>query len=65
TVSNPQTGITAGCGDDDDTVTLTLNQNPQITIEDVSCNAAEGGTSINLVAGVTAGGSAGTNAFVW
>ncbi len=44
---------------------LVLNQNPQIIIADVSCNAAAGGVSINLVAVVTAGGTAGTNGFVW
>jgi hypothetical protein len=63
TISNPSTAT--GCNPASDTVDLTLNQNPQITIADVSCNAADGGTSINLVAQVTAAGSAGTNAFVW
>jgi hypothetical protein len=45
-------------------VVLTLDQNPVVTIADVACNAAEGGTELMLVANVTAGGGAGTT-FSW
>lgn len=63
TVTNASTS--AGCTNASDTVDLILNQNPVITIADVSCNAAAGGTSVNIVAQVTANGTAGTNSFVW
>ncbi len=62
-ITNAATGV--GCVGASNDLILTLNQNPQITIADVACNAADGGTSIDLVAVVTAGGSAGTNGFVW
>jgi hypothetical protein len=61
-VSNPQSS--AGCTTASDTVDVTLNQNPVVTIADVSCNAAAGGTSITLEAVVGAGGGV-TNTFVW
>jgi hypothetical protein len=62
TITNPATG-TACIGASEDVV-LTLDQNPVVTIADVACNAAEGGTELMLVANVTAGGGAGTT-FSW
>lgn len=62
TIINPATG--AGCTGAQDEVVLTLDQNPAITIADVACNAAEGGTQLLLVANVSAGGGPGTT-FSW
>ena len=62
TITNPATG--AGCTGATDSVVLTLDQNPVITIEDVACNAAGGGTTLQLTAVVSAGGGAGTT-FSW
>jgi hypothetical protein len=62
TITNPATG--AGCTGATDSVVLTLDQNPVITIEDVACNAAAGGTTLQLTAVVSAGGGAGTT-FSW
>ena len=62
TITNPATG--AGCTGAQDDVVLTLDQNPVITIADVACNAAEGGTQLLLVANVSAGGGPGTT-FSW
>jgi hypothetical protein len=62
TITNPATG--AGCTGASDSVVLTLNQNPVITIADVACNAANGGTQLLLKATVSAGGGAGTT-FSW
>jgi hypothetical protein len=62
TITNPATG--AGCTGATDSVVLTLNQNPVITIADVACNAAGGGTTLMLTAGVSAGGGPGTT-FSW
>ena len=62
TITNPATG--AGCTGAQDDVVLTLDQNPVITIADVACNAAEGGTQLLLVANVSAGGGQGTT-FSW
>ena len=42
-----------------------LNQNPVITIQDVACNAAEGGTSIVLEAVVSAGGGSVSTSYEW
>jgi hypothetical protein len=39
---------------------LTLDQNPVITIADVACNAAEGGTTLMLQAVVSVGGAGAT-----
>lgn len=62
TITNPATG--AGCTGAADSVVLTLDQNPVITIADVACNAADGGTTLVLTAGVSAGGGPGTT-FSW
>ena len=62
TITNPATG--AGCTGATDSVVLTLDQNPVITIADVSCNAADGGTTLQLTAVVSAGGGPGTT-FSW
>ncbi len=61
-ITNPATG--AGCTGASDSVVLTLNQNPVITIADVACNAAGGGTTLMLSAVVSAGGGPGTT-FSW
>ena len=63
TISNSATGT--GCNPASDTVNLLLNQNPVITIEDVACNAAEGGTSIVLEAVVSAGGGSVSTSYEW
>ena len=62
TITNPATG--AGCTGATDSVVLTLDQNPVITIADVACNAADGGTTLQLTAVVSAGGGPGTT-FSW
>jgi hypothetical protein len=62
TTTNPATG--AGCTGASDSVVLTLDQNPVITIADVACNAADGGTSLQLTALVSAGGGPGST-FSW
>lgn len=62
TITNPATG--AGCTGATDDVVLTLDQNPVVTIADVACNAAEGGTQLVLIANVSAGGGPGTT-FSW
>ena len=62
TITNPATG--AGCTGASDSVVLTLDQNPVITIADVACNAPEGGTQLVLIANVSAGGGPGTT-FSW
>jgi hypothetical protein len=62
TITNPATG--AGCTGASDSVVLTLDQNPVITIADVACNAPTGGTTLQLVAVVSAGGGA-TPTFSW
>jgi hypothetical protein len=62
TITNPATG--AGCTGASDSVVLTLNQNPVVTIADVTCNAASGGTQLQLTAVVSAGGGPGTT-FSW
>lgn len=62
TITNPATG--AGCTGASDSVVLKLDQNPVITIADVACNAAGGGTSLQLMAVVSAGGGPGTT-FSW
>lgn len=62
TITNPATG--AGCTGAADSVVLTLDQNPVVTIADVSCNAAGGGTTLQLTAVVSAGGGPGTT-FSW
>ena len=62
TITNPATG--AGCTGASDSVVLTLDQNPVITIADVACNAASGGTQLLLNAVVSAGGGPGTT-FSW
>ena len=62
TITNPATG--AGCTGAADSVVLTLDQNPVVTIADVSCNAANGGTTLQLTAVVSAGGGPGTT-FSW
>ena len=63
-VNNPATGD--GCVPASDTVNLTLNQNPVIQIDDVTCSAdgTPQTTSIGLTAQITAGGGT-TNTFVW
>ena len=60
--SNSATGT--GCLPASDTVVLTLNQNPVVTIADVACDTS-GGTSIMLEAVVSAGGGSVSNTFVW
>ena len=62
TITNPATGT--GCTGASDSVILTLDQNPVITIADVACNAAGGGTELQLTAVVSAGGGPGTT-FSW
>ncbi|HEU4477119.1 MAG TPA: PKD domain-containing protein [Pyrinomonadaceae bacterium] len=62
-ISNPATGT--DCLPASDTVVLVLNQNPVITIEDVACNAADGGTSIELEAVVSAGGGSVSTSYEW
>jgi hypothetical protein len=62
TITNPATGT--GCTGASDSVVLTLDQNPVITIADVACNAADGGTTLQLTAVVSAGGGPGTT-FSW
>ena len=62
TITNPATG--SGCTGAADSVVLTLDQNPVVTIADVSCNAANGGTTLQLTAVVSAGGGPGTT-FSW
>jgi hypothetical protein len=62
TITNAATG--AGCTGASDSVVLTLNQNPVITIADVACNAPGGATEIMLTANVSAGGGA-TPTFSW
>lgn len=62
TITNPATG--AGCTGATDSVVLTLDQNPVITIADVACNAPDGGTTLQLVAVVSAGGGA-DSTFSW
>jgi hypothetical protein len=62
TITNPATGT--GCTGATDSVVLTLNQNPVITIADVACNAPSGGTQLQLVAVVSAGGGA-SPTFSW
>ena len=63
-VNNPATGT--DCVPASDTVNLTLNQNPVIQIDDVTCSAdgTPQTTSIGLTAQITAGGGT-TNTFVW
>ena len=62
-ISNSASGT--GCLPASDTVVLVLNQNPVITIEDVACNAAEGGTSIVLEAVLSAGGGSVSTSYEW
>ena len=62
TITNPATGD--GCTGASDSVVLTLDQNPVITIADVACTAADGGTELMLKAVVSAGGGPGTT-FSW
>jgi hypothetical protein len=62
TITNPATG--GGCTGASDSVVLKLDQNPVVTIADVACNAAGGGTTLMLTAGVSAGGGPGTT-FSW
>lgn len=63
-VNNPATGT--GCTPASDTVDVTLNQNPAISIEDVACTAdgTPQTTSLSLTANITAGGGS-TNTFAW
>ena len=62
TITNPATGT--GCTGATDSVVLILDQNPVITIADVACNAPGGGTQLQLVAVVSAGGGA-SPTFSW
>jgi PKD domain-containing protein len=62
TITNPATGT--GCTGASDSVNLTLDQNPVVTIADVACTAAGGGTTLQLTAVVSAGGGPGTT-FSW
>jgi|GEM_PF-1313796 hypothetical protein len=62
TITNPATG--AGCTGASDSVILTLNQNPVISIADVACSAPGGATQILLTANVSAGGGA-SPTFSW
>ena len=58
------TRLGASCTGASDSVVLTLDQNPVITIADVACTAADGGTELMLKAVVSAGGGPGTT-FSW
>ena len=62
-ISNPASGT--GCIPASDTVVLVLNQNPVVTIQDVACNAAAGGTSIVLEAVLSAGGGSVSTSYEW
>lgn len=61
-ISNDASG--SGCMGSTDTVVLTLNQNPVVSIADLACDTT-GGASVMLEAVVSAGGGSVSTSFVW